>query len=67
LENVGNFEDAKNQLHELHKDLQTEAYVFPLWEVDDFIVFNKNIQNNPPKPVFAYSDIEKWIQVPLRE
>ncbi len=64
LNTVTNFDDILSGLHRLHKDLQTEAYVLPLWEVDEFFVMRKNISGLPEHPVSLYQDVEQWIQLP---
>ncbi|VAX39516.1 hypothetical protein MNBD_PLANCTO02-1714 [hydrothermal vent metagenome] len=64
LDSVSNYEDIIVRLHTLHKHLQTEAFLIPLWEVDDFMIMNNEISGFPARPpVSLYQNVEKWIQI----
>ncbi len=64
LDNVSNYEDIIERIHLLHKHLQTEAFLIPLWGVDDFMIMNNDINGLSVRPpVSLYQNVEKWIQI----
>lgn len=60
LENAADWSSATRILHQLHRHLQAEAQVIPLWEVDDLLVIRKNISGFPSRPVHPYQGLERW-------
>ncbi len=51
-------------LRKLHRQLYAQGHLIPLWEVDDFVVFRKNIGNFGVRPVSPYQGIERWTLQP---
>lgn len=47
-------------LKTLHERLLAETELIPLWEVDDYVVFRKNVRGFRPEPVTPYQDAESW-------
>lgn len=51
---------AITAMQTLHRHLSRDTSVFPLWEIDKFMVIRKNIQGFPERPVHAYDRIDQW-------
>ncbi len=64
MDKVSDFDSAVQLCHKLHSQLHGEAFLFPLWEIDGYIVFRKNIRGFPQRPMHAYQDVERWIVEP---
>ena len=37
-----------------------EVHLIPLWEVDDVMVYRKNVRGVPDRPVEPYQRVERW-------
>lgn len=48
-------------LHSLHDHLWTDAAMIPLWEVDRFIVFRKNVRGFVERPMHEYDKVDRWV------
>ncbi|MGE5193926.1 MAG: ABC transporter substrate-binding protein [Deltaproteobacteria bacterium] len=60
LDRVGDWERAERLLHRLHKQFWAEVHLIPLWEIDDVMVYRKNIRGVPERPAGPYQRIERW-------
>ena len=60
LDRVGDWPTAERLLRHLHKQFWAEAYLVPLWEIDDVLVYRKNVRGIPERPVTPYQKIERW-------
>ncbi len=64
LENAGDWTQAVGMLHRFHKNLAAQVQLIPLWEVDDFAVFRRNINGFRTPPMGTYQGVERWIVQP---
>ena len=64
LDYAGSFLDAQTRLHDIHSHMAAQAFVIPLWEVDDFAVWRKSVIGTPDSPMSAYQNVERWIVRP---
>ena len=64
LDYAGSFLDAQTRLHEIHSRMAAQAFVIPLWEVDDFAVWRKSVIGTPDSPMSVYQNVERWIVRP---
>jgi len=64
LDYAGSFLDARDRLHLIHSRIAAQAFVIPLWEVDDFAVWRKSVLGTPDSPVSVYQNVERWIVRP---
>ena len=71
LDYVGSFRGARNQLFRLQKNMAAQAFLIPLWEVDQFAAFRKSVtiydntstgQQDPP--VSVYDNVSRWVVKP---
>lgn len=65
LDNAGDWQAARNRLRRLHRLLWAEVLYVPLWEIDEYTIFQKNIEGNRSAPIHAYQDVERWTITPL--
>lgn len=64
LDYASSFLDAQSRLSTIHKHIAAEAFLIPLWEVDDFAVWRKSIMEIPDRPMSTYHNVERWILRP---
>lgn len=64
LDYASSFQDAQTRLFTIHNHISAEAFLIPLWEVDDFAVWRKSIIGIPERPLSTYQNVERWIVRP---
>jgi ABC-type transport system substrate-binding protein len=64
LDYASSFLDAQQRLFTIHNHIAAEAFLIPLWEVDDFAVVRKTVTGMPPRPMSTYHNVERWIVRP---
>ncbi len=64
LDYSASFVDAQDRLYTIHRHLAAEAFIIPLWEVDEFAVWKKSTLGIPEKPMSPYQNVERWIVRP---
>lgn len=65
LDLVSDIRAAQAQLRELHASLAREVIMIPLWEVDEFAIFRKNVRGFPKELVHPYHGIDEWVVQPM--
>lgn len=60
LDRVGDWQSARRLLQRLHKQFWAEVHLIPLWEIDDFMVYRKNVRGVPDAPVNPYQRVDRW-------
>jgi hypothetical protein len=51
---------ATERLRRMHRLMWSEVQYLPLWEIDEFIAFRREVKGMPGDPVHAYQDVERW-------
>lgn len=51
---------AISALQTLHRHLWKNTAVFPLWELQRFMVARKNVQGYPPNIMHCYDQVDRW-------
>lgn len=51
-------------LQKLHRQLADDVAFVPLWELDRFVVFRKNILGFPQRPLHPYDSLDQWTVEP---
>jgi len=64
LDYASSFQDAQSRLFTIHNHIAAEAFLIPLWEVDDFAVWRKTILGTPDRPLSTYQNVERWMVRP---
>lgn len=60
LDYSGSFVDAQSRLFTIHRHLAAQAFLIPLWEIDDYMVVQKTVSGVSEKPVSIYQNVERW-------
>ncbi|MFM7057913.1 MAG: ABC transporter substrate-binding protein [Planctomycetota bacterium] len=61
LDYAASFVDAQEKLFRIHNHIAAQAFLIPLWEVDEYAAFRKNVAGLPPKLMSTYHNVERWI------
>lgn len=64
LEEAENWKDVRERLHELHRLINEEVTVIPLWQMTDFFVYHSGLRGVRGRPVDFYQDVDQWRVVP---
>jgi hypothetical protein len=64
LDYAGSFRVAQNQLFRLQKHIASQAFLIPLWEVDQFIAFRSNVTGYRDRPLSVYDNVQRWVVKP---
>jgi ABC-type transport system substrate-binding protein len=64
LDYASSFQDAQTRLFTIHNHIAAEAFLIPLWEVDDYAVWRKSVIGMPERPLSTYQNVERWIVRP---
>jgi len=64
LDYAGSFRVAQNQLFRLQKHIDSQAFLIPLWEVDQFIAFRSNVTGYRDRPLSVYDNVQRWVVKP---
>ena len=60
LDTVSDRQTALGRLRRMHRLLQSEVQLIPLWEIDEFLTFRRDVQGFAAEPVTPYQNIEQW-------
>lgn len=59
------FLEAQERLHIIHRHMTAQAFIIPLWELDDFMVFpRQRLKNFIGRPISTYHGVERWTLLP---
>ncbi|MDG1897110.1 MAG: ABC transporter substrate-binding protein [Fuerstiella sp.] len=64
LDYASSFADAQKKLFLIHSHMTAQAFLIPLWELDDFVAFQKNISGFEARPLSVYHGVERWLVKP---
>lgn len=54
------FQDAQKRLFVIHRHMAAQAFIVPLWELRDFIAFQRNVSGFEGRPLSVYQSVERW-------
>ena len=60
LDRSENFQVAVTVLQRLHRHIQEQVLMIPLWEVDEVMIVPRNIRGYPLTPLSPYHGVERW-------
>ena len=60
LEASRNWREARTRLHELHRIVEEQVAIIPLWQTVNFLAYRKRLQGFTPRPLTLYEDVEQW-------
>ena len=64
LNEAGNWKDARDLLHELHRLLYEDVTLLPLWQMIDYFVCQPGLTGIQDRPSSFYQNVEQWRVVP---
>ena len=65
LDYATSFVDAQQRLFLIHRHMAAQAFIIPLWELDDFVALQRrNIAGFAARPLSVYHDVERWLVKP---
>ena len=64
LDYAGSFRVAQNRLFRIQKHIASQAFLIPLWEVDQFIAFRSNVTGYRDRPLSVYDNVQRWVVTP---
>ena len=64
LDYATSFNDAQQRLFKIHRHMAAQAFLIPLWEIDDYVALQRNVAGFMGRPVSVYHDIERWLVKP---
>jgi ABC-type transport system substrate-binding protein len=60
LNQAQSWDEVRKRLLELHRAVQSEAAVLPLWQLVDFFSYGKRLRNVGQHPVWLYQKVDEW-------
>jgi ABC-type transport system substrate-binding protein len=60
LDQAETWKDARERLHELHRQLYEDVTVLPLWQMVDHFVYRKGLRGVSGRPIYLYQNIDRW-------
>jgi peptide/nickel transport system substrate-binding protein len=60
LDYAGSFIEAQDRLFTIHKHIAAQSFIIPLWEVDDYAVFQNTVGGFSDRPLSEYQNVERW-------
>lgn len=64
LDYATSFPDARAKLFKIHRHMSAQAFIVPLWELDDYIAFQRSVSGFESRPLSVYQNVEKWQVIP---
>ncbi|MEP3479384.1 MAG: ABC transporter substrate-binding protein [Fuerstiella sp.] len=64
LDYATSFPDARGKLFQIHRHMSAQAFIVPLWELDDYIAFQRSVAGFESQPLSVYQSVEKWQVIP---
>ncbi|MCA9069823.1 MAG: hypothetical protein KDA84_12910, partial [Planctomycetaceae bacterium] len=60
LDTANDWKTAINQVRRLHRLLEAEVQLIPLWQVDEYSVYRRHLEGFRRTPMYPYQDIDHW-------
>lgn len=68
LDAAKNWREARQRLHELHRIVDEQVAIIPLWQTVNYLVHSRRISGVGPHPLTLYQDVEQWqVAEPVRQ
>ncbi|MCA9056418.1 MAG: hypothetical protein KDA75_21465, partial [Planctomycetaceae bacterium] len=62
LDRAADYSRAEDRVQMLHRHLALEASFIPLWEIDQYTVYRKNLRGFAVRPIHCYDNIDQWVR-----
>ncbi|MCA9062048.1 MAG: hypothetical protein KDA96_03290 [Planctomycetaceae bacterium] len=60
LDFASSFVEAQTRLGIAHRHVAAQAFLIPLWEIDEYAAVQKSVNGLPPHMMSTYHDVERW-------
>ncbi len=64
LNEAANWKEARELLHDLHRQLFEDVTLLPLWQMIDYFVYQSGLTGLQERPIAFYQNVEQWRVVP---
>ncbi|MCH2200605.1 MAG: ABC transporter substrate-binding protein [Fuerstiella sp.] len=64
LDYAGSFRTARQGLFRIQRNIAAQAFLIPLWEVDQFVAFRSSVTGYRDRPISVYDNVERWVVKP---
>jgi hypothetical protein len=62
LDRAADYSRAEERVRVLHRHLSLEAALLPLWEIDQYTLYRKNLRGFAVQPIHCYDNIDAWVR-----
>jgi hypothetical protein len=62
LDRASDYSRAEDRVQALHRHLSLEAALIPLWEVNQYTLYRKNLRGFPVQPIHCYDNLDEWVR-----
>ena len=60
LDAAKNWREARERLHDLHRIVDEQVAIIPLWQTVNYLVHSDRISGIGSHPLTLYQDVEQW-------
>jgi hypothetical protein len=60
LERTADWNHATELIQTLHRHLWADVRMIPLWEVEGYMIYRKQLRGVPTDPLHCYEQIDRW-------
>jgi hypothetical protein len=60
LDAAKNWREARDRLHDLHRIVDDQVAIIPLWQTVNYLVYSQRVSGIGPRPLTLYQDVEQW-------
>jgi len=64
MNEAANWKEARDLLHDLHRQLFEDVTLLPLWQMLDYFVYQSGLTGLQDRPIAFYQNVERWRVVP---
>lgn len=64
LDYATSFNDAQRKMFQIHRHMEAQAFLIPLWEIDEFMALQPNVAEYRGRPISTYHGVERWLVKP---
>jgi tetratricopeptide (TPR) repeat protein len=62
LDRAADYSRAEDRVRVLSRHLSLEAALIPLWELDQYTLYRKNLRGFAVQPIHCYDNIDEWVR-----
>ncbi len=60
LDAAKNWREARERLHDLHRIVDEQVAIIPLWQTVNYLAYSQRVSGIGPHPLTLYQDVEQW-------